>query len=253
MHRYPRLLGVALAAILLSCFQSTASAQAWSEPVRGSWRLDEAGEGDVTLADEGRVAEIVVARDAHSAVRQAAEFLAGDIEKLSGLRPEIVPSPSGDAPATIRLVTLTEAGVDLPAAIDTGRLDGAWEAHQILTDGTDVWLVGSNARGTAFAAYTLSERLGIDPLYLWSGYVPQRSERLVMKRADHYVAPPTFRYRGLFHDDEDIMNRPFEYAGYPLRNGDIPLDWYKRYLETALRLRLICTYPIVPLLPRCSV
>src|SRR5690606_35816430 len=100
-------------------------------------------------------------------------------------------------------------------------------------------------RGTAFAAYTLSERLGIDPLYLWSGYVPQRSERLVMKRADHYVAPPTFRYRGLFHDDEDIMNRPFEYAGYPLRNGDIPLDWYKRYFETALRLRMNMVAPFV--------
>jgi hypothetical protein len=34
-------------------------------------------------------------------------------------------------------------------------------------DGKDVWLVGSNPRGTAFAAYTLLERLGIDPLYLW--------------------------------------------------------------------------------------
>jgi hypothetical protein len=31
----------------------------------------------------------------------------------------------------------------------------------VVTDDRNVWLAGSNARGTAFAAYTLSERLGI--------------------------------------------------------------------------------------------
>jgi hypothetical protein len=45
-----------------------------------------------------------------------------------------------------------------------------WESYRIATEGRNVWLVGSNPRGTAFAAYTLSERLGIDPIYIWSGY-----------------------------------------------------------------------------------
>jgi hypothetical protein len=49
---------------------------------------------------------------------------------------------------------------------------GKWEAYQVLTTGSDVWLAGSDSRGTAFAAYTLSERLGIDPLYMWTGYEP---------------------------------------------------------------------------------
>ena len=29
----------------------------------------------------------------------------------------------------------------------------------------------------------------------------------------------------VFHDDEDILPRPFEYSGYPLRIGDVPLAW----------------------------
>lgn len=222
----------------------SARAQEWTERVRGSWVQKEApGDGDVVLAGNGRGAQIVVAEEEEAPVRQAAEFLAGDIEKISGFRPEIVSEAADDGPA-IRLVTVGR-GAELPEGIATDALEGQWEAYQILTADDDVWLVGSNARGTAFAAYALSERLGIDPLHLWTGYRPERHERLVLKQTDHRSGPPTVKYRGLFHDDEDIMNRPFEYNGYPLRNGDIALDWYKRYFETALRLRMNMVAPYV--------
>jgi hypothetical protein len=106
-----------------------------------------------------------------------------------------------------------------------------------------VWLVGSNPRGTAFAAYTLSERLGVDPLYIWTGYAPERRDPLVMKRTNFAQGPPAFRYRGFFHDDEDLLPRPFDANGYPLQTGDVPLDWYRRFFETALRLRMNMVAP----------
>ncbi len=109
--------------------------------------------------------------------------------------------------------------------------------------GRTVWLVGSNPRGTAFAAYTLSERLGIDPLYIWTGYLPQHRDPLVLKRTTFAQAPPTFRYRGFFHDDEDLLPRPFDANGNPLQTGDVPLEWYKRFFETALRLRMNMVAP----------
>ena len=99
---------------------------------------------------------------------------------------------------------------------------GQWEAYQIQTAGDTVWLVGSNLRGTAFAAYTLSERLGIDPLYLWTGYAPAKYPTLVLKQTDFVADPPTFKYRGFFHDDEDILPRPFDENGYPLQTGTVP-------------------------------
>ena len=213
----------------------------WTATLRGAWvETGPAAPGDVTLSSKESVGQIVIANDENSAVRQAGEFLAGDIEKISGYRPQIVSSPTGDR-AAIHLVTLGHG--PLPGAIDANAIRGQWESYRIFTEGHDVWLVGSNARGTAFAAYTLSERLGIDPLYIWTGYAPMHRDPLVMKRTSFLQSPPTFRYRGFFHDDEDLLPRPFDANGNPLQTGDVPLDWYKRFFETALRLRMNMVAP----------
>ncbi len=213
----------------------------WSGPLRGSWvQRGAAAPDDVTLVGGGAVCQIVVGSDEQANVRQAAEFLAGDIEKIGGRKPSIVNAPSGGGPS-IRLVTLGHG--EIPAAVNAASLQGQWESYRIVTLGNVVWLVGSNPRGTAFAAYTLSERLGIDPLYIWTGYAPERRDPLVLKSAAFTQTPPAIRYRGFFHDDEDILPRPFDANGYPLQTGDVPLDWYKRFFETALRLRMNMVAP----------
>jgi hypothetical protein len=228
--------------VVLSCVLP-ATAQEWSGPVRGSWaRQGEAKDGDINLSDDaGLKCEIVVGPAPASPVRQASEFLAGDIEKLTGHRPAITAVASG-AGAAIHLVVIGD-GQQIPEKVASDRLKGQWEAYHILTDDNAVWLVGSDARGAAYAAYTLSERLGIDPLHIWTGIEPTARPRLTLARTDHFVAPPTFKYRGMFHDDEDILPRPFEYSGYPLRIGDVPLEWYGRLFETALRLRMNMVAP----------
>jgi len=236
-------LALAVACALL--FPIAARGQEWSQPVRGSWTRPDGrpNAGDVTLAGGGTGCEIVVASGEHSAVAQAARFLASDIEKISGYKPPIVAQPSGRR-AAVRLTTL-ERSRDVPPGIARQRLDGQWEAYQIRTIGDEVWLVGSNFRGTAFAAYTLSERLGIDPLYIWTGYSPAPLPTLVLKQTDFIADPPTFRFRGFFHDDEDILPRPFDENGYPLQTGTVPPIWYERFFETALRLRMNMVAPYV--------
>ncbi len=219
----------------------SAAAQEWSQPVRGSWVADGAAQAsDIVLADRHAGCEIVVSEKENSAVKQAAAFLAGDIEKISGYKPLIVATPSGRRVA-IHLATLGNG--DVPEQIAQAKLRGQWEAYQILTGVNAVWLVGANFRGTAFAAYTLSERLGIDPLYHWTGYTPDRHPKLVLKKTDYFANSPTVKYRGMFHDDEDILPRPFEDSGYPLRIGDVPTVWYERFFETALRLRFNMVAP----------
>jgi hypothetical protein len=215
----------------------------WSAPVRGTWVQSAATQaGDVVLADHGSGCEIAVGAGEKSNVRLAAEFLAGDIEKITGYRPPIVATADGHR-CSIRLVTLGHG--DIPREVGASALQGQWESYRVVTLGNVVWLVGANPRGTAFAAYTLSERLGIDPLYIWTGYAPEHRDPLILKRTEFAANPPSFRYRGFFHDDEDILPRPFDDRGYPLQTGDVPLDWYKRFFETALRLRLNMVAPYV--------
>src|SRR6476469_5786300 len=123
---------MAFCAVLLS---AAACAQEWSQPVRGSWLRadDRAQRGDVTLAAAGGGCEIVVGSGEHTAVAQAARFLAADIEKISGYKPPIVAQPSGRR-AAVRLTTL-ERSRDVPPGIARQRLDGQWEAYQIRTIG----------------------------------------------------------------------------------------------------------------------
>src|ERR1039457_4847421 len=222
---------------------SMASAQTppWTAPLRGSWvQTGPPSQGDVILAGKDHAGEIVVSDQENSAVHQAAEFLAGDIERISGYKPPVVKSPGADR-VTIRLVTFGLGQV--PASVNATAMQGQWESYRIVTEGRNVWLVGSNPRGPAIAAYTVSERLGIDPIYIWSGYQPEHHDPLVLKRTSFSQAPPTFRYRGFFHDDEDLLPRPFDANGNPLQTGDVPLDWYKRFFETALRLRMNMVAP----------
>ena len=241
LHRM-KTLALAACALLLC---TATDAQEWSQPVRGSWvRVDDRAQpGDVTLAAGGSGCEIVVGRGEHTAVAQAASFLASDIEKISGYKPPVVSQPTAGR-VGIRLVTLTSPS-DAPSQIAAARLAGQWEAYQIRTVGNTVWLVGSDFRGTAFAAYTLSERLGVDPLYIWTGLVPEKRSTLVLKSTNSIANPPTFKYRGFFHDDEDILPRPFDENGYPLQTGTVPSVWYERFFETALRLRMNMVAPYV--------
>jgi hypothetical protein len=242
LRRNPIVLLISLTLVALAASSAAAQTAPWSAPLRGSWvQTGPAAAADVVLAGGGTGAEIVVGPDEALNVRQAATFLAGDIEKLSGYRPPIVQTPGGGDRVSIRFVTLGQG--QIPAAVDTRGMQGQWEAYRIVTAPRTVWLVGSNPRGTAFAGYTLSERLGIDPLYLWDGYQVERHDPLVLKATRYVQGPPTFKWRGFFHDDEDILPRGFDARGYPDQLGNVPLDWYKKFFETALRLRMNMVAP----------
>ena len=198
---------------------------------RGSWVQTGAQQpGDVSL----RNCQIVIDPAESSIVQKAGRLLAADIKKISGQ--EIPVKGTVDTgKVNIHLTTLSNA--KLPAGIDTRRLKGQWEAYQIITTDNAVWLVGSDARGTAYAVYTLCERLGIDPLYIWTNFRPVQYEHLILKKTSHFVASPKFKYRGFFHDDEDILPRPFNVIDLPIWTGDVATVWYEHYFETALRLR----------------
>src|SRR5262245_62837495 len=91
---------------VFACALASAQTGPWTDTLRGSWvHNGPARAGDVTLAGRDRTAQIVVGDSESSAVRQAAEFLAVDIEKISGHRPEILKTPAAGS-AAIRLVTL---------------------------------------------------------------------------------------------------------------------------------------------------
>jgi hypothetical protein len=95
---------------------------------------------------------------------------------------------------------------------------------------------GADVRGAIYAAYALSEEvLGVDPWYFWADKEPaHRGQIDVAAGLDHRAGPATFRYRGWFINDEDLLGG---FAPDPLRENVFSLDLLDRICETLLRLR----------------
>ncbi|MEK7404340.1 MAG: glycosyl hydrolase 115 family protein [Acidobacteriota bacterium] len=171
-------------------------------------------------------------------VQRAARDLAADMEKVFG-RPVRVVHQRAEAAATTICVALAH---NLPGAV---AKPSGWEVLRIQAV-RDPWpaskvrqavvLTGSDARGAIFAVYQFAQEfLGVDPLYWWTDHQPAR--RRQVRIPDGFTAtqgPPTFRYRGWFINDEDLL------TGWKPGAADgtgIALEVWDRLFEAILRLK----------------
>ncbi|MDR3228037.1 MAG: glycosyl hydrolase 115 family protein [Puniceicoccales bacterium] len=95
---------------------------------------------------------------------------------------------------------------------------------------------GADTRGTIYAAYAFSEDfLGVDPWHHWVEKAPVRRDNVAVPAgfAKHF-GPPSFKYRGWFINDEDLLNT---FAPDPLRENVFSLEMFDKIYETLLRLR----------------
>lgn len=97
-------------------------------------------------------------------------------------------------------------------------------------------LTGSDVLGVVYSIYQFSQQfLGVDPLYWWTDHPPaRRASVTIPEEFNERQGPPTFRYRGWFMNDEDLLTgwRP------GTRDGTgISLKTWDRIFEALLRLK----------------
>jgi hypothetical protein len=211
------------------------------------------GAADFPLVVDGRAAEIVVDKRDAEVVRVAADLLAGDVERVSGEKPN-----GRNAAATQNSVvvvgTLGHSGPvdDLVKRkkVDVAAVEGKWESFLITTvvdpfPGVAKALViaGSDRRGTAYGVFTLSEAIGVSPWNWWADVPPTPRKTLVVSADSHTQGPPSVKYRGIFINDEDWGLQPWAAKTFEPDVGDVGPKTYAKVFELLLRLKANFCWP----------
>ena len=151
-----------------------------------------------TLVGPGARARVVVDPNLPACVWRAAQDLTNDVKKITGAD---LPLVRGAA---------VQPG-DVHVAV---KPDGRWEAYSVREQDGVLEVAGSDARGAMFGVYDFIERyLGVDPMYFWSGVPHPKRAELAWKMVEIAQGEPSFRFRGWFLNDEDLLTKWREASG----------------------------------------
>lgn len=129
------------------------------------------------------------------------------------------------------------------------KLKGKREAFdlKVQRDGT-LLILGSDAHGTAYGIMELSRMLGVSPWEWWADAVPEKKERLEIRKGFHTFQQPSVDYRGIFVNDEDwglLKWSSGNYEPVPFADGvgEIGPETNARIFELLLRLKANTFWP----------
>lgn len=218
------------------------------------WVTVDARQGSFSLASDGRAATLVVSPADFKVVDIASNDLATDIERVTGLRPEVTTTMPAGGGSIVLIGTIGQNPlIDRLAAEgqpDIARLSGAWESFVISTV-TDPFpgvpqalvIAGSDRRGTAYGVYELSQAIGVSPWHWWADSKPQHRDALFVAAGTRRFGPPSVKYRGIFINDEDWGLHPWAAKTFEPEYGDIGPKTYGKVFELLLRLRANTLWP----------
>jgi len=191
------------------------------------------------LASPTQTASVLVPAGEPESVRLAAEDLVSDIRKITGRTPDIVRRVEDCGTRSVVLASLDRpASAALLEQLAPGLgngLKGKWEAYRVQNVGSRLLVAGSDERGTMFGLYAFIEQyMGVDPMYYWSSRTPERRATLAWDEIKLAADEPTFRFRGWFINDEDLLTE------FRLDGGERRLDYpyYHRVISPSVSARI---------------
>lgn len=221
--------------------------------------VEHATSGAFAVEADGRAAAIYVAPEDSETVRVAANTFADDVERVTGVRPQVLSSLGGPLPAEMILVGALGQSPAIDALVHARRLDvsqvaGRWEAavtEEVAAPLPGVKralvIAGSDRRGAAFALFAISRAMGVSPWYWWAD-VPVAKHAAVFVTAGEHIQPsPSVQYRGIFFNDEDWGLRPWAAKkmdpAVDNGKGNIGPRTYEKVFELLLRLHANSLWP----------
>ena len=143
----------------------------------------------MTLADGTGVLPFIVEESAFEGVKRIAGKVAKDVEKVSGMLPNILTKADNTGEQLILCATLGKSAL-ADALVSEGKLDisevsGKREVFALKIvekpfEGTSraLVIVGSDKLGTIYGMFALSEYIGVSPMCYWGDAEPLKKDRI---------------------------------------------------------------------------
>jgi hypothetical protein len=186
------------------------------------------------LADVNRQAMVNISESEPECVRLAVQDLINDVEKITGKVLKITNEGKRDSGTLF---------------IQTKADPEKWESYSVMTKDGNLYITGSDERGTMFGVYYFIENyLGIDPFYWWTDIEPEKKEKLAFSEIDYTSRESDFKFRGWFINDEDLLTEFMPPSGkrqldYPYYQQIANYDLMDRVFESMVRARFNLVIP----------
>ncbi|KAL0563435.1 hypothetical protein V5O48_018632, partial [Marasmius crinis-equi] len=210
------------------------------------------------VVSNGNPAPVLLSSDDWPGVHRAALDFASDIEKVTGVKPQLInvtseqPPSSGSRPiivGTLGRSALIEQVVNT-TKLDVSSIEGLWEgflskevANPLPGVESAYVIIGSSKRGTIFGMYDHSEQFGVSPWYWWADVPTTKRDEIYLDSSGCSHGPPTVQYRGIFLNDEQpaLQNWAAEKftngTGSKYFNSPFNHIFYEKLFELILRMK----------------
>jgi len=179
----------------------------------------------------------------------SAHLLADDIHSITGKKPSVKPfnkSISGDAVliGNINSDFIKTYLTDIIPLDFINRRESYYNGLFTAKNGNKYYIIaGTDARGTAFGVFNLSEQIGVNPWYWWAGVPEKKHQLLQVATKPYFSEEPTVEYRGIFLNDEDWGLQPWAAKTFEKDPADIGPKTYAKIFELLLRLKANTIWP----------
>lgn len=208
---------------------------------------DKSGKGAFAISTAHGAMPVYVSPSEATVVQKVASMFADDVCHVTGHKPALLSRKEVASPKAIVIGTLgRNAFID--KLVRQGKLNvkairGGWEQYliQVVKHPSKnveeaLVVVGSDKRGTAYGALTISEKMGVSPFYWWSD-IPVKRQKEIWISGSEVSKEPSVKYRGFFINDEDWGLKPWASRNFEKDLGDIGPKTYAKVCELILRLK----------------
>jgi hypothetical protein len=203
-----------------------------------------------TIATKSNASTIVYDPTENKLIGRSANFLAEDIERVTGKKPAISTDENIQDKNVIIIGTVENSALIkkliTEKKLEVGQIQGDWERFVIKTvdkpfPNVDqaLVIVGSDRRGAAYGVFTLSEKIGVSPWYWWADVAVEKQEEIYLEKCHFISKSPEVKYRGIFINDESPAFRNWANEKFGGTNHKV----YEHVFELLLRNKANFMWP----------